>query len=308
MEAGYDYLLVNRRFRLFHRIVRSVSKNPLPYAGATLVALGLIGVLIGSLFFFVFDKPTEVLKDEMDAVAQATPAPPVLATVRQETPTPPPTPPPATAQPAVQPPAPQPVSELSGDLAPLARLYPGEGLKASCWTDPSACEPSIPVFIDDVLPRPLVPLGQLPAPTRLIIPSIDVDSDIKQLRILDLGNSRAYETPSNVVGHIPASANPGEAGSTWLFGHLESPIRGEGNVFAQLPEIPSMLRRGDEVFAVVENGSESYVYRIVESKVVPQEELSLTGAEGQLLMVTCVPRFIYDHRLIVRGVLEGVKS
>ena len=80
-------------------------------------------------------------------------------------------------------------------------------------------------------------------------------------------------------------------------------------MFAQLPEIPSMLRRGDDVYAVVENGSEQYLYRIVESKVVPQDQLSLTDdGSPQLLMVTCVPRFVYDHRLIVRGVLEGVKT
>ena len=129
---------------------------------------------------------------------------------------------------------------------------------------------------DWAVPQRPAGLGQLPRPTRLIIPSIDVDSAIVQLRILDLGNYQQYDTPNNVVGHIPESANPGEEGSIWLFGHLESPIRNEGNVFAQLPEIPTMLRRGDEVYAVVENGSESFLYRIVESRVIPQEQLTLT--------------------------------
>ena len=66
MEAGYDYLLVNRRFPRLRRIVRLINENPLPYAGAALVVLGLIGVLIGSLFFFVFDKSTEELEEELN--------------------------------------------------------------------------------------------------------------------------------------------------------------------------------------------------------------------------------------------------
>ncbi len=314
MEAGYDYLLVNRRFGIVQRIFRSIGENPLPYAGAALVVLGLIGVLIGSLFFFVFDKSTEDLENELVASVQTTPQPSgELSQARRETPTPPP----ATAaplEPAAPRPTQPPVTELSADLARQAGLYPGENLKAAYWSEPIDFQPTLPLgdWLDGftpLSPSEVAAVGQLPIPTRLIIPSIDVESDVKQLSILNLGNSRAYETPDNVVGHIPASANPGEAGSTWLFGHLESPIRGEGNVFAQLPEIPSMLRRGDDVYAVVENGSEQYLYRIVESKVVPQDQLSLTDdGSPQLLMVTCVPRFVYDHRLIVRGVLEGVKS
>ncbi len=323
MEAGYDYLLSNRNLRRIRLAVRKIRENPLPYAGAALIVLGLTGVLIGSLFFFVFEKSSEELEDELAAVASSAPQPRgELSQARESTPEPgspvgPASPvtvvfpaQPASAQPASAQPASAPVTELSPNLASQAGLFPGENLKSDYWSESTTYEPAAHyVALDGFTKVDPADLGQLPAPTRLLIPSIDVKSDVRQLRVLNLGTSVSWETPDNVVGHIPVTANPGEAGSAWMFGHLESPIRGEGNVFGKLPEIPAMLRRGDDVYAVVENGSDQYLYRIVESKVVPQDELSMTDdGTAQLLMVTCVPRFVYDHRLVVRAVLEGVKS
>ncbi len=311
MEAGYDYLLINRRGFL-QRLSRSIGQNPLLYSIGALVIMGVIGAVVASLVLFVFSGSTDDVAP--DVVATPVPTPAIEAPTPQVTPTPAPTPALAPVEPAPAPPVA--VSELSSDLAREAILFPGNALKASHWAELAAfvptagdiCTPGDP-DCEWSVPQGVSALGQLPAPTRLIIPSIDVDSDVMQLRILDLGNYRQYETPNNVVGHIPESANPGETGSTWLFGHLESPIRDEGNVFAQLPEIPAMLRRGDEVFAVMENGTESYLYRIIDSRVVPQAQLSLNyESSPQLLMVTPVPRNVYDHRLIVRGELVGVKS
>ena len=304
--------------------------------------MGLAVVLAASLFFLVFDKSTEELEGALNATAPTATQQPLasaggeLAQARQDqlaTPAPTPTPPsdsPATESSATpeaaaaspsaaatpDPPAPaQPAMvQLPPNVISGARFYPGEALKAVYWSNPLAFEPTPPIeeFIRPYRPVPpeaIAGLGELPVPTRLIIPSIDVESRIEELQILSLGNSQAYETPKNVVGHIPETANPGEGGSTWLFGHLESPIRNEGNVFAQLPKIPSLLRRGEEVFVVVENGTQSYLYRIVESKVVPQEELVLSDhGSSELVLVTCVPRFIYDHRLIIRAELVGVKG
>ena len=55
------------------------------------------------------------------------------------------------------------------------------------------------------------------------------------------------------MGRIPNTSNPGELGNGWLFGHLESPIRGEGNVFQRLPEIPALLSAGDPVYVSLLN-------------------------------------------------------
>ena len=165
--------------------------------------------------------------------------------------------------------------------------------------------------------------GTLAPPTHLVIPSIGVDSDVSGLEILDLGDSTAYETPKHVVGHIPELSNPGEMGGTWFFGHLESPIAGEGNVFYNLPKIPDLLRRGEDVYVVVDNGSRSYLYQITEAFVVGQEELKLDYGYLQTIrpeyaqldpeganihLVACVPKLVYDSRLVVSGRLVGIRS
>jgi len=202
-----------------------------------------------------------------------------------------------------------PASVISGQ-----QLFPGESLQASFWSNPLSYESAsyrerilLQGFNAVDLDQGLA-LNSGSAATRLIIPSIDVDSGIDELAILDLGGSRAYETPANTVGHIPETANAGEAGSGWFFGHTESPIQGEGSVFLNLSKIPGMLQNGEDVFVVTSNGERQYLYRITSSRVVPQEEMTLhdTG-QATLHLVSCVPRLVYDHRLIVSGELIGVK-
>ena len=194
------------------------------------------------------------------------------------------------------------------------QLFPGESLQASFWSNPLSYESAS--YRERILLQGFnavdlnqgLALGSGSPATRLIIPSIEVDSGVDELAILELGGSRAYETPANTVGHIPETANPGEAGSGWFFGHTESPIQGEGSVFLNLSKIPGKLQNGEDVFVVTSNGERQYLYRITSSRVVPQEEMALhdTG-KSTLHLVSCVPRLVYDHRLIVSGELIGEK-
>ena len=147
---------------------------------------------------------------------------------------------------------------------------------------------------------------------RMSIPSIGVDSDVRELAIVNLGDSRSYETPKNTVGHIPESADPGELGNGWFFGHLESPFRGEGNVFRRLPEVPDLLRHYAEVgegsvYVVLESEAGQFLYEAVATEVVLAEDLRLYDTEGvYITLVTCVPRLDYTHRLLVTARLVGV--
>ena len=209
----------------------------------------------------------------------------------------------------------EPVSLVSPSAIAAQRLYPGEAIEATYWGNPLEYEPSSYIEatliqgFTPVLPDEAPPIGTLPAPTRILIPSIGVDSEVTGLQILDLGDSRAYETPKHVVGYIPEYANPGENGSTWFFGHLESPIAGEGNVFYNLPKIPDLLRKGRDVYTIVESGGTSYLYRIIETRVVQQDDIKLYDTGGPTIhLVVCVPRFVYDHRLIVTGELVGIRT
>jgi LPXTG-site transpeptidase (sortase) family protein len=195
------------------------------------------------------------------------------------------------------------------------RLYPGESLEASSWSNPLGYEPHSyreQLLLQGFTPvesGPAFPSGQLAAAGRIIVPSIGVDSVVSELAILDLSGSRAYETPDNVVGHIPETANAGEAGSSWFFGHTESPTLGEGSVFFDLRKIPDKLRAGEEVFIITDNGQEQYLYRATSSQVVQQDDMRLydTG-RATIHLVSCMPRLVYDHRLVVTGELIAWKS
>jgi sortase (surface protein transpeptidase) len=195
------------------------------------------------------------------------------------------------------------------------RLYPGESLLASAWSDPQSYAPLS--YREQILLQRFTPveidqsqlLGTLPAATRIIVPSIGVDSTVKELQILDLGGSRAYETPDRAVGHIPETAEAGEAGASWFFGHTESPTLGEGSVFFNLQKIPEKLLNGEDVFIITDNGRNQYLYRATSSQVVHQSEMRLyeTG-KATIHLVSCLPRLVYDHRLIISGELVGQRS
>ncbi|MBI4305020.1 MAG: sortase [Chloroflexi bacterium] len=146
-------------------------------------------------------------------------------------------------------------------------------------------------------------IGTMPTTTRVSIPAISVDSEVRELQILDLGDSRAYETPAYVVGHIPGTANPGENGNGWFFGHLESPGRNEGNVFYRLPEIPKLLKQ-DPVDVIIESERGAFLYRVVSTRVLHQDHMALFEApRGTITLVACVPSRVYDHRLLVTAEL-----
>ena len=193
-------------------------------------------------------------------------------------------------------------------------LYPGDALLATAWSNPWTYEP--PDFREQVLLQGFVPIDfsqarpidGLASATRLIIPTIGIDSSVKELAILDLGGSRAYETPANTVGHIPETAEAGEAESSWFFGHTESPTLGEGSVFFDLRKIPEKLRNGEDVLIITDNGKEQFLYRATSSAVVHQNDMKLydTG-QATIHLVSCVPRLVYDHRLIITGELIAQK-
>lgn len=192
--------------------------------------------------------------------------------------------------------------------------YPGEVLRARYWGRPLAYEPrsvlekALAEGFQAVNPEDVPPVGSLPPAIRIRIPAIDVDSKVEELAIVDLGDSRAYGTPKHVVGHIPESANSGENGTGWFFGHLESPIRGEGSVFRDLPRIPELLRESEEVYAILDSANASFLYRLTSSEVLPEQALhTYDTGEPTIRLVTCVPALYYDYRLVIWGELTGVK-
>jgi LPXTG-site transpeptidase (sortase) family protein len=292
MEAGYDYLLLRGR----------LQRHLLGFSGLFLLIFGALLLAGGGAYYAYAAKA----RADLEQLNVALPETNRTFLDHQDNTR---------------------ASDLSSDFEPISpppgipasaianqRLYSGNPLTADSWSNPLAYEPL--AYREQVLLRgftPMkmgqaLPMGSQPAATRIRIPSLGIDSSVKELAVLDLANSRAYETPANTVGHIPESANVGEAGSSWFFGHLESPVAGEGSVFYHLPKIPDMLRQGKDVFVIADNGAQQYLYRVTSTQVVHQSEMNLHDTEqANIHLVACVPSLIYDHRLIVTGELVGVK-
>ena len=289
MDAGYDFLLLHGRLK----------RTFLTSSGLFLFVFGAV-LLAGAGGFYLYAAKARSNLAEMTVslpgIIKATSDDPLTAPVNAL--------PDGGALEVVSPPG------IPASAIAAQRLSPSESL----WSDPLSYEPLD--YRKQVLLRGFTPMstsqalpyGSQPPATRIMIPDIDVDSGVNQLQILDLEDSRAYQTPANTVGHIPDVANVGEAGSAWFFAHLESPLAGEGSVFYNLPKIAELLRDGEDVFVVTDAGARQYLYRIISTEVVPEDELVLYNVGWAAIhLVACVPRLVYDHRLIVTGELVGVK-
>lgn len=214
----------------------------------------------------------------------------------------------------------EPAEELSGaDLVyAYNAIYPGYQIHPKYWDKPLSAGADPYAYGAVLRPDGYLSIdssqgmlrGTASDASHIRIPSIGVDSAVTNLAIIDIGDSRQYETPKHVVGRIPETSNPGEMGNTWLFGHLESPIRGEGNVFQKLPQIPELVNSGDPVYvSLLNEDGDEFLYQITETEVVHQDELQLYQTEeSTITLVSCVPRLVYDHRLLVIGKLVGVKK
>jgi LPXTG-site transpeptidase (sortase) family protein len=198
----------------------------------------------------------------------------------------------------------------SPDVGQFASLYPGDLLNPKYWSEPewAGSDPyGGPTIPDDFVPvlstdlfRDFNPTADA---TRIRIPAINVDSTVAELGIVDLGDQQAYQTPDNTVGHIPQTSAPGQQGSGWFFAHLESFVAREGNIFRHLPEITELIKQ-DPVDVYLETPDAEFIYRVVGTSQVHQNDLHLTSADdAQITLVTCWPPRIYDQRVLVDATL-----
>ena len=208
---------------------------------------------------------------------------------------------------------PRSVPAIIGSSASNVSLFPGKAISAESWDDLSGYEPAYfreTALLDGFSPVSEygVTISNIQPSTRILVPSIGVDSPISELSILDLGDNRSYESPDNTVGHIPESADAGEQGTSWFFGHTESPISREGSVFFNLQKVPEKLRNGEDVYIITDNGVNQFLYRATSTKVVHHKDLRLDATPGaNITLVSSVPRFVYDHRLVVSGELIALR-
>tara|TARA_A100001037_G_scaffold306049_1_gene348884 strand:- start:6501 stop:7247 length:747 start_codon:yes stop_codon:yes gene_type:complete len=152
-------------------------------------------------------------------------------------------------------------------------------------------------------------IGTIAPATSIIIPTVNLVSDIEPLELVNDVDQPYYASPKYVVGHLPTSANPGENGSVWLFGHLESPFTNEGAVFWDIPKIQSKLDNNINVNVILENSGKRFIYRVNSVSIVDESEFEVFDtAKATLHLVTCYPRLQYNKRMVVNAELVSAEN
>jgi len=204
-----------------------------------------------------------------------------------------------------------PTPSSNADGLSFASLYPGAEIAPQFWANPFwAVELDNSSITAGYLPPSEVALpatGLSPA-TLVRIPIIGLEIGTIELTAEPFGDGEKYAAPPFKLGIIPGQPNPGEIGNTWLFGHLESPIRGEGSVFRDLPKIHDFLRQGQPVYVIIDSDDGSFLYQATEFRIMHRDDVRLWGSTGRIAtLVSSWPRFKYDERVVVTTELVGVR-
>ena len=191
-----------------------------------------------------------------------------------------------------------------------AGLFPARWTNPRYWAEPewagsapygSADLPSGFIYLNPADISAAV--GTRSAAETLEIPAIGLTTSVYGLAVRNEDDQLLWDSPVDVVGHIPGTAHPGESGAGWYFGHLASPVRGEGNVFHALPDVVDLIRN-DPVDIIVGSADGEYLYRVTETGFVHRDDLVLAeSSDATVTLVTSYPKLVYDHRLLVTGEL-----
>ncbi len=141
---------------------------------------------------------------------------------------------------------------------------------------------------------------------KIEIPLLKIDSKIEPLKISNLNDSRSYESPNKIVGHLE-NQKLADGGNIWLFGHLESPLTQEGSVFKNLPDVSTYLDKNEPIIIFASGEKNIFVYEIVETEILSDKEFKVyNDKQNTMYLVTCIPKWIYDHRYIAKAELKGM--
>ena len=138
-------------------------------------------------------------------------------------------------------------------------------------------------------------------PTRIEIPSINLDSPIEPVAY-SLANRRiTWQTADSAVGWHSSSAMPGYPGNVVMSGH--NATRG-AKVFRNLDKV----KVGDTVAVTVDGRRVDYIVtdRVIFLEMFVTDKRRAENArwlgqfgDERLTLVTCYPRFTNTHRLVV---------
>ena len=228
--------------------------------------VGLVAVLIAS-YFNLRELNDEVAEAQQNLLAQeaSLPLSPALAA-------------------EVAPAAPLTVARLPGGHSPPTApggAVPDVPLHLQQWVQPdgpllTAAAAGIEMAEQDV-----------PAPTRIVIPKINVDAPIV--------GGVGWEDLKKGVGHLPGSAHPGQRGNMYLAAH--------NDIFGEIFRYLGDLEPGDEY--IIYSGEQKFRYVVKDKRIIEPTEVDvmLPTTEPVATLQTCYPYLVDTHRLVIIGEL-----
>jgi sortase A len=130
------------------------------------------------------------------------------------------------------------------------------------------------------------------SPNRLIITKIGVNAPIVESK------NEAYGLDKG-AWHFPDSSTPVKGGNTIITGHRFKYLPPNNMTFYLLDK----LEKGDIISVIWQD--KEYYYRVAETKVVPDTELSILNPSDKpiITLFTCTPIYSTEKRLVVIGEL-----
>lgn len=126
----------------------------------------------------------------------------------------------------------------------------------------------------------------------LNIPKINLEVAIKR--------GITNEILKDSVGHFENTAMPGEYGNFSVAGHRAYT---SNKFFSNLDEVEI----GDELNVLFEN--ETFTYKVNSIEVVTPDKVevvdSIDNDKKEITLVTCTPKYVGSHRLIVKGICKN---
>jgi LPXTG-site transpeptidase (sortase) family protein len=177
-----------------------------------------------------------------------------------------------------------------------AFIFSGFLVNATLYAPAEEIVPKSPVLQDNFARNIISPS----LPTRLIIPSLEVDAKVQQVGITKKGN---MATPNNFtdVGWYKYGAIPGNKGSAVIAGHVDNGIALPG-VFKNLKNI----KIGDEILVESETGTIKFLVTKLDIYDFDAKVDSIFNQKDDYLLrlITCtgtwVPQYkTHDKRLVV---------
>jgi sortase A len=151
----------------------------------------------------------------------------------------------------------------------------------------------VPTHLRDLVEGQAPPVVSIPtpgpqAPTRIVIPAINVDALVVE--------GDTWEQLKLGVGHHLGSADPGERGNMVLSAHDD--IYGE--IFRRLPD----LELGDEV--IVYAGEQPYRYVVKAKQIVEPTDVHVLASVTRPVatLISCYPYMVDTHRIVVVAELQ----